>query len=171
MEAVYRTIKYQAVLREGQSEPLFAACGAVRFVWNELLRGHQAHLLLKVPPQYTSQTCSKCGHVHKDNRKGRQFKCLSCGHTDHADINAAINILMRAFEMKLLNPSDVMGARRVVPSVTQEVSNERGSVVRPDGINDAVGQMRGTCATKRLGVHANSVELVEYVEYPSGISN
>ena len=46
----------------------------------ERILGYKAHVLLKVPPQYTSQTCSKCGHIHKDNRKGRQFKCLSCGH-------------------------------------------------------------------------------------------
>lgn len=49
--------------------------------------------LILVPPQYTSQTCSVCGHVHADNRKGEKFRCLECGHEDHADINAAKNIL------------------------------------------------------------------------------
>jgi putative transposase len=46
-----------------------------------------------VPPQYTSQKCSCCGYTEKTNRKNGQFKCLSCDFTDHADINAAKNIL------------------------------------------------------------------------------
>ena len=47
----------------------------------------------KVPPAYTSQTCHQCGHVDKDNRKQSDFKCTACGHTDDADVNAALNIL------------------------------------------------------------------------------
>ena len=50
-------------------------------------------MLLKVPAPYTSQKCSVCGHIHPDNRKGEVFRCLACGHTDHADTNAAKNIL------------------------------------------------------------------------------
>jgi len=49
--------------------------------------------LIKVPAAYTSQRCSACGHVHADNRKGEKFRCRECGHEDHADINAAKNIL------------------------------------------------------------------------------
>jgi len=42
---------------------------------------------------FTSQRCSVCGHIHADNRHGESFGCLACGHTDHADVNAAKNIL------------------------------------------------------------------------------
>ncbi|MCF7811397.1 transposase [bacterium] len=45
-----------------------------------------------VEPKYTSQRCSKCGHIEKANRNGRQFKCCSCGQTFDADYNAARNI-------------------------------------------------------------------------------
>ena len=49
-----------------------------------------------VDPKYTSQTCSQCGFKHPDNRKTQaDFACLSCGHQDHADHNAAVNILAR----------------------------------------------------------------------------
>ncbi len=48
-----------------------------------------------VSPQYTSQMCSKCGHIDRSNRNGEMFKCQKCGHTDNADINAALNILER----------------------------------------------------------------------------
>lgn len=51
--------------------------------------------LIKVPPQYTSQTCNACGHIEKENRCDEKFKCLACGHEDNADVNAAKNILAR----------------------------------------------------------------------------
>jgi len=48
-----------------------------------------------VSPYYTSQQCSNCNHTDRLNRQGLVFLCLSCGHTDNADINAAKNILNR----------------------------------------------------------------------------
>ena len=51
-------------------------------------------LLVKVNPQYTSQTCCKCGHVAKENRITQaRFECASCGYVANADFNAARNIL------------------------------------------------------------------------------
>jgi len=50
--------------------------------------------LITINPQYTSQTCSKCGHIHKDNRESQAvFVCKACRYTDNADINASKNIL------------------------------------------------------------------------------
>ena len=43
-------------------------------------------------PTYTSQRCSVCGWVRRDNRRGKLFKCKSCGHTQDADLNASSNI-------------------------------------------------------------------------------
>lgn len=48
-----------------------------------------------VNPRYTSQTCSKCGHIDSNSRNSRQFKCTKCGYENHADINASINIKNR----------------------------------------------------------------------------
>ena len=46
-----------------------------------------------VDPRYTSQKCSKCGHISKSNRKNQtQFKCVHCGYTLNADLNASFNI-------------------------------------------------------------------------------
>ncbi len=48
--------------------------------------------LLKVNPQYTSQTCSVCGTVRKKTLEERWHEC-SCGADMDRDVNAAINIL------------------------------------------------------------------------------
>ena len=46
-----------------------------------------------VNAKYTSQKCSKCGHIAKSNRKNQaSFKCGHCGYTVHADLNASFNI-------------------------------------------------------------------------------
>jgi putative transposase len=47
----------------------------------------------EVVSAYTSQTCSCCGYVDKRNRRDQaHFKCLWCGSTSHADVNAARNV-------------------------------------------------------------------------------
>lgn len=55
-----------------------------------------------VVPEYTSQMCSKCGYVDRENRYGKLFCCKKCGHTEDADINAAKNIRERFFDTELL---------------------------------------------------------------------
>ena len=51
-------------------------------------------IFLKVNPKYTSQQCNSCKFIDKGNRLTQSlFKCLQCNHVDHADTNAAKNIL------------------------------------------------------------------------------
>ena len=46
-----------------------------------------------VDPQHTSQSCSCCGHIARNNRRSRgRFVCRMCGFELHADLNAARNI-------------------------------------------------------------------------------
>lgn len=49
------------------------------------------HLEL-INPKHTSSRCSECLYNDKNNRKGKSFECLNCGHTEDADKNAAKNI-------------------------------------------------------------------------------
>ncbi len=48
---------------------------------------------IAIDPAYSSQTCNKCGSVHKLSRNGEMFKCRNCGYTLDADFNASLNIL------------------------------------------------------------------------------
>ena len=48
----------------------------------------------KAPAPYTSQRCNDCGNIDKTNRLTQsKFRCMACGHADHADYNASANTL------------------------------------------------------------------------------
>jgi putative transposase len=46
--------------------------------------------VIYVDPAYTSQRCSRCGHIQKP--VGKRYSCAACGHKEHRDANAAFNI-------------------------------------------------------------------------------
>lgn len=74
-----------------------------------------------VNPAYTSQTCDRCGHVDAKNRKSQAvFGCTACGHRDHADVNAAKNILSAAG-----HAVPACGDLGVTRSVKQELPGRR----------------------------------------------
>ena len=85
----------------------------------------------KVSPTYTSQRCSVCGWTRKANRKGKQFKCKSCGHTMDADLNASLNI---SFDLAPIKKQErlqqknrtgfywlVVGQEHIVPDVLKSI--------------------------------------------------
>jgi IS605 OrfB family transposase len=50
-------------------------------------------LILIVPPEYTSQRCSRCGVIAKKNRLSQSFfRCKTCGFELNADLNASRNL-------------------------------------------------------------------------------
>nr|WP_246083894.1 transposase [Nonomuraea diastatica] len=52
-------------------------------------------------PAGTSRTCARCGHCARKNRVSQAgFACTACGHTAHADVNAAINILRAGLALR-----------------------------------------------------------------------
>lgn len=52
-----------------------------------------------VHPSYTSKMCPICGCIEDENRPDQEtFSCVECGHSENADINAAINIRNRVTE-------------------------------------------------------------------------
>jgi putative transposase len=56
-------------------------------------------LFVKVDPQYTSQECSQCGSIDKNNRpKQDKFKCTACNFEINPDIQASQTILKRGLK-------------------------------------------------------------------------
>lgn len=49
--------------------------------------------VIEEDPRHTSQRCSRCGHTARKNRQTQAaFRCVACGYTLHADLNAARNL-------------------------------------------------------------------------------
>ena len=61
--------------------------------------------VIKVDPKFTSQRCSKCGYIDKENRKTQAtFKCIHCGYTANADYNASQNLAIKDID-KIISAS------------------------------------------------------------------
>lgn len=102
--------------------------------------------LVVVPAAGTSQTCNNCGVRDPQSRKGcgRLFACTACGHSEHADRNAARNILSRALSAAGragLTSSGRSGAQstrsRSRPATPREgavrVNHPAGAAINPEG--------------------------------------
>jgi putative transposase len=57
--------------------------------------------LVAVAPRHTSARCAACAHTTSENRVTQaEFRCRRCGHSDHADLNAATNILRAGLALR-----------------------------------------------------------------------
>ncbi len=83
-------------------------------------------IISQINPAYTSQECSKCGYIAKNNRKNQEtFICGFCGKKQNADINASKNILARSSSYL----KDVFAKRAFILDKTVKNFIERHSVV------------------------------------------
>ncbi len=82
--------------------------------------------VMYVNPKYTSQKCSKCGFVDKNNRKGSVFHCLNCHFEIHADLNASRNIevLGKSGYFRLLSTSQSLRFDESMLTGMGETSNK-----------------------------------------------
>jgi hypothetical protein len=70
-----------------------------QITWHATKRGVQA---TRVKSAYSSQVCHVCHYVDRKNRPNQgTFLCRVCGHTAHADRNAAENIASRLGDLEL----------------------------------------------------------------------
>ena len=87
-------------------------------------------VLLLIPPQYTSQTCHKCGNVDKNNRASQaSFVCTACGHSANADHNAALNILAAGQAVSACG-----AGKAQAPALKQELAYGAPARAQPIGI-------------------------------------
>lgn len=76
-----------------------------------------------VPPAYSSQECSECGHMSPENRKTQdRFRCVSCGHAENADVNAAKVILKRGLKLVAAGHAVTACGEDVRPCVGRQTS-------------------------------------------------
>lgn len=75
------------------------------------------HTVLIVDAAYTSQTCPKCGNVHKSNRnkKEHRFECRVCHYKSNDDRVGAMNIHRRGIE-KISELSILSSTQQVYPA-------------------------------------------------------
>lgn len=98
-------------LRRGQKTSRFLSHWAYRDIFSKLERfcEEQGVLVRKVNPAYTSQTCPKCKSLGK--RRREKFECV-CGYTNHADLNAALNLASGEFTV----PRENVGRNNLLQS-------------------------------------------------------
>lgn len=82
---IYSRKMNSAILGQGWHQFALALASASRYTGTAVLT---------VPAAYTSQRCSQCGQVDPKSRESQAvFRCTHCTHVEHADVNAAKNIL------------------------------------------------------------------------------
>lgn len=97
-----RWIRNGASAKSGLNKSILASAWGQTKVFLHYKARRQGKLVIEVPPFYSSQECAACGHIHPDNRVSQsEFVCQRCGHTDHADHNAAKVIAMRGVQQLL----------------------------------------------------------------------
>ncbi|MGH8002684.1 MAG: RNA-guided endonuclease InsQ/TnpB family protein [Brasilonema sp.] len=74
-----------------------------------------------VTEEYTSKTCSKCGHVHEKLGGNKKFICPNCNHEIARDWNGSINIFIKSIN-DLVNASISVEAGEDTPRYTVETS-------------------------------------------------
>ncbi len=88
---------------------------------------------IETPTHFTSQTCRACGVIATESRESQAaFHCVACGHQNHADRNAAENILARGLAFPALAQTPGPGACR--PSAGARRSRRRGAAGTPGGL-------------------------------------
>jgi putative transposase len=78
-------------------------------LWIEHFAKKFGKTAVAVNPYNTSQQCCRCGEIVPKTEKDRVHECWSCGLVLHRDINAAINILLKAKSTEGHSGSNALG--------------------------------------------------------------
>lgn len=101
-----------------------------QLAWGAAKRGIRAR---KLKSAYSSQECHDGHHVAHENRLSQQtFCCGVCGHTAHADVNAAMNLASRLNDHELAACADRKASKALLERRHQDwQSIQRLAVVQP----------------------------------------
>lgn len=101
-----------------------------QLAWGAAKRGIRAR---QVKSAYSSQECYRCHSVARQNRPNQQtFCCVVCGHTNHADVNAAENLASRLNDQELAACADRQAMKALLARRHQDWQTiQRLAVVQP----------------------------------------
>jgi IS605 OrfB family transposase len=99
-----------------------------------------------IDPYKTSQRCPMCGHAERANRNKKRFKCRGCGHQDHSDRGASVNIAVKGIKKHQDWNVPALNSLPVVRKVRRQAS---GAVDAPTVTHPTV---RGYQADGQMGV-------------------
>jgi transposase len=101
-----------------------------QLAWGAAKRGIRART---VTSAYSSQDCHRCHPVARENRPSQQTVCCRvCGHTTHADGNAAENLASRLGDLAMMACADRAAVKVLLAGRHQNwLQNQRLAVVQP----------------------------------------
>lgn len=74
--------------------------------------------IVMVDPRYTSQTCSRCQHISRNNRRSQsRFLCQKCGYSLNADLNASKNIRDKYILSRANFGTSLVGGLQITPAI------------------------------------------------------
>ena len=104
--------------KAGLNRGILASCWGLLATRSEQKAAASGAVVIYVDPKHSSQECRSCGHIASSSRESQAvFRCVSCGHEDHADANAARNVLARGLAWSAV-PAQAPGPRGVRPRKT-----------------------------------------------------
>ena len=106
--------------KAGLNRGILASCWGYLARRTEQKAAASGTAVIYVNPKHSSQECRSCGHIASSSRESQAvFRCVSCGHQDHADADAARNVLARGLA-SLAVPAQAPGPRGVRPRKTPD---------------------------------------------------
>jgi transposase len=101
-----------------------------QLAWGAAKRGVRAR---KVKRASSSQECHRCHRVAREHRPNQQTFCpMVCGHTNHADVNAAANLASRLNDQELAACADRQASTALLARRHHDWQNiQRVPIVHP----------------------------------------
>jgi len=119
----------RAILGKGWHQFSLALSSAARYTGTTVVA---------VPAAYTSQRCSQCGHVDPKSRESQAvFRCTHCSHSEHADVNAANNILAAGLAVTVCEDQTQPAGRARSPKQEPAGNREELLLHTPNAANAA----------------------------------
>jgi putative transposase len=150
-ETENRYLPNKAKAKAGLNKSILQSTWGKALIYLSYKAKYLGKLVLEVASHYSSQTCAECQYTCSENRQSQSdFACVSCGHTDNADHNAARVIAQRGIRaIKEQRYECVVGG-------TPKTKNGRGAKQRSSG-KEAKGLNRETPDRKEASKKKNLV--------------